>query len=231
MFQISVVKNGRLLSKAQYLRHRVFFGGRGKDADRFDRFCDHLVAVDRKSQKAVGTYRLLLGSTAKKNLGFYSESEFDLSNIKKNCNGELLEMGRACVDSAYRKYPVINLMWASLLDYFKEKEVSFVLGCASINTPTSDKVGAILKFFRNNCSGPEKFSVAPLKGKEYPCSDGAKLSDREIIKSIPSLVRGYLKMGAYVCGGPVWDKEFNTADFFMLLDIKKINKAYQQKFR
>ena len=97
-FQIQFVKEGKLLKDAQSLRSRVFFAGLKEDEDRFDKYCDHIVALDTINNSVVGTYRLLLGSVAKKIGGFYSETEFDLKNLKKNCNGEILEMGRACVD-------------------------------------------------------------------------------------------------------------------------------------
>jgi len=231
MFKVDFVDDGRLLEQAQYLRNRVFFGKDGKDTDDFDKFCRHLMAIETTTGKVVGTYRVLHGEIAQKNAGFYSESEFDLKNIKENCSGRLLEMGRACVDSGYRVHPVINLMWGRLLDYYSEENIDYVFGCASISDPSAEKIGAVLKFFRKKYFAPEKFRVSPLPGKEYPYDKEGALKDTEILKAIPSLVKGYLRMGAYVCSEPVWDRQFNTADFFMLLDTKKIDPKYSKKFR
>jgi putative hemolysin len=231
MFKALFVQDGRLLEKAQLLRQRVFFGSKGKDKDKFDRFCRHLVVIDKSTQDVVGTYRLLLGSVAFKNSGFYSEGEFDLRNIKTNCRGKLLEIGRACVDGSYRKYPVINLMWAKIISYIKQHNVRYVFGCASINNPSPRKIGALFKFFKKKCFAPAKLRVYPLRQKRYIYAKaGFKLKEKEVLKLMPSLVKGYLKMGAYVCSEPVWDKDFNTADFFMLLDTKKINSHYQRRF-
>jgi putative hemolysin len=231
MFKVSIVSGGKLLEKAQVLRYKVFFSGKGKDQDRFDRFCRHLVAVDKKTGKAVGTYRLLLGSVASESLGFYSESEFDLKKIKQNCKGELLEMGRACVDSAYRRYPVIKLMWGELLAYFKENKVKYVFGCASIPNPSPRNIGILLGFFKKKCFAPAQFRARPLKHKKYPyIKASGKIKEREVLRSLPSLVKGYLKMGAYVSSEPVWDKEFNTADFFMLLDTARLNRSFKKRF-
>jgi putative hemolysin len=231
MFKVLLVGNGRLLEQAQALRNKVFFGRRGRDADSFDKFCRHLVVVEKKSGRVVGTYRLLGGSIARKQSGFYSEGEFDLGKIKKNCRGNLLEMGRACVDSAYRARPVINLLWGRLLDYYRQNKVRYVFGCASIPEPSRQKIGAVYRFFKKRHFAPEKFRVRPLKEKRYPYDKNGKLKEGEVLKLIPSLVKGYLRMGAYVCSEPVWDKEFNTADFFMLLDTKKINASYRKKFK
>lgn len=231
MFQVIFVRNSKFLEKAQALRNKVFFDKPGKDIDKFDKFCRHLVVVKKKTGDVAGTYRLLPGKIAKKTVGFYSESEFDLSNIRKNCRGNLLEMGRACVDNTYRAHPVINLMWKKLLDYYSKNKIRYVFGCASINEPSPDKIGALFKFFRKKYFAPPNFRVRPLKEKRYPYATRAKLKEADVLKFIPSLVKGYLRMGAYVCSEPVWDKDFNTADFFLLLDTRKINRVYSKRFK
>jgi putative hemolysin len=233
-FEVFLVSNNKLLAEAQSLRHKIFFGSNGKDKDKFDKYCIHLVVVDKNIRKAVGTYRLLLGSVAKKNLGFYSEGEFDLRNIKKNCKGEILEMGRACVDNFYRRFPIINLMWKEIISFIAKNKVKYVFGCASITDPSPEKIGKLLMYFKKRHFSPVKFKAYPLKGKGYPYiinNDYLKSDEeKEILKHIPSLVYGYLKMGAFVCSEPVWDKEFNTADFFMLLDTSKMDAFYKSKF-
>jgi len=233
-FKVFFVHDGKLLAEAQGLRHKVFFGSNGKDKDKFDKYCTHLVVVDKNTRKAVGVYRLLLGSVAKKNLGFYSEGEFDLCNIKKNCKGEILEMGRACVDESYRRFPIINLMWREIISFIAKNNVTYVFGCASINDPSPEKMGKLLTYFKKRHFSPIKFRVYPLEGKGYRYiinNDYLKTEEeKEILKHIPSLVYGYLRMGAFVCSEPVWDKEFNTADFFMLLDTSKMDAFYKSKF-
>ena len=44
----------------------------------------------------------------------------------------------------------------------------------------------------------------------------------EASPEIPGLMRGYLQLGAEVCGGPAFDLDFGTSDFFMVLDSAKI---------
>ena len=51
----------------------------GRDTDRFDAICDHLIVEHRKTGAVVGTYRLQTGRVAATNLGYYSEREFDFS--------------------------------------------------------------------------------------------------------------------------------------------------------
>jgi len=46
----------------------------------------------------------------------------------------------------------------------------------------------------------------------------------------PPLIKGYLRVGAYLCGEPAWDADFNTADLMLLLSIKQMNQVYARHF-
>ncbi|MFC1514569.1 GNAT family N-acetyltransferase [Candidatus Omnitrophota bacterium] len=234
IFEVLIVRRGPLLEKAQLLRGEVFLGKGQKDHDQYDRSCEHVVVVDQGTGAVVGTYRLLLSSVAwkeKGDKGFYAETEFDLKNIRKNCRGELLEMGRACVDPDYRKYPVINFMWKAITTFVRERKVKFIFGCASIDQPDPEKVGKIYSFLKERVYSPPRLRVFPRKDKGFPCQkDPLMRSQREALRLMPSLVKGYLTVGAYICGEPVWDRDFNTADFFMMIDTAKMNTSFLEKF-
>lgn len=230
-FEVVFVKDRQLLEKVKYLRGQVFFGHHKKDEDEFDGFCDHLAVIDTADSNVIGTYRLLLGSVAKKHIGFYSETEFDLTNIKKNCKGELLEMSRACVLPSYRKYPIINLLWKELFSYFAEHNITYIFGCPSIEKPCPETIGKLFKFFKNKHFAPGEFTVYPLKEKIYNFTRNIEsYNQKEIVRILPSLMRGYLKMGAFICSEPAWDKKFGTADFFMMLNVKDTNLGYKKRF-
>jgi putative hemolysin len=47
---------------------------------------------------------------------------------------------------------------------------------------------------------------------------------------LPPLLKGYLQAGAYICGDPAWDPDFNTADFLVLLPMSKVNRRYARHF-
>jgi putative hemolysin len=231
-FEIIFADTQDLLDKIKYLRGRVFFGKEEKEQDEFDSYCHHLAVIDKEKNVMVGSYRLLLGSDARKHKGFYSESEFDITNIKQNCKGELLEMSRACVLNEYRRYPILKFMWNRILTFIAEKKVNYIFGCPSIENPSRDYVGKVFYLFKENCFAEEKFFVHPHKTKIYNFSEPPKGTDiQQIYRELPSLMKGYLKMGALVCSAPAWDEVFNTADFFMLLDVNTINKSYRRRFQ
>ena len=230
-FAIVFVKDEKLLDEVKYLRGRVFFGKNEKEEDEFDSYSHHLAVIDKEKNEIIGSYRLLLGSDSKAHSGFYSETEFDLTNIKKNCQGQVLEMSRACVLDSYRKFPIIKFMWKRIISFMMENEVKYIFGCPSIEILDAGYVGKMVSYFKANCFSGDDLRVYPLKEKacKYNLYTG-NLDTKEIISSLPSLIKGYLKMGALICSEPALDERFKTVDFFMMLDVEKMNISYRKKF-
>ncbi|UCC95718.1 MAG: GNAT family N-acetyltransferase [Candidatus Omnitrophota bacterium] len=229
-FQTLFMERGPLVEEAKALRRKIFFKDTGKDEDQFDEFCTHVIVIDKDTNGVVGTYRLLLGSIAKEKCGFYSETEFDLENIKQNCKGQVLEMGRACVRESYRQYPILNFMWKQIYSYIIKNKIQYLIGCASIENPSPHKIGRIIKFFQNNYFSPVAFRVFPLEGKRYRCLKAqGDFDPKKIGEELPSLVKSYLKAGAWVCGDPAWDKIFGVVDFFMMLDMNRMDSTFTKK--
>ncbi|RKY34207.1 MAG: hemolysin [Candidatus Omnitrophota bacterium] len=230
-FKVRLINGGEYLNSAQLLRGRIFLRQEKTEKDKFDKFCQHLVVIDKRINQVVGTYRLLLGSIAEKNIGFYSETEFDLGNIKRSCKGEVLEIGRACVHPDYRKYLIITLLWRGVLSYVEYNKVDFIFGCASIEDSHPLKIGKIFRFFKDNFFSPPRFRVFPLEDKRFSYIKYLdEYNKEEVLNMLTSLIRGYLSIGAFVCGEPAWDRVFDTVDFFMLLDVKRINNSFLRKF-
>jgi len=109
---VRIAENQLEIERALALRYDVFNLELGeglpesaatrKDRDEYDYFCEHLIVIDKANgDQIVGTYRILKRSVAEKNIGFYSENEFDISNIYK-LNDEAAEIGRSCVHPDYR---------------------------------------------------------------------------------------------------------------------------------
>jgi len=230
-FKVDFITEGPLLIKAQELRKKSLFGVEGLDQDIYDNYFRHLVISDIETENVVGTYRLLLGSVAAKHKGFFAETRFDLSNIKKNCQGEILEMSRACVDEEYRKYKVLNIMWKSIFHYMDQHQVRYILGTPRIEGVDPEKIGKIMKFFQKNCFSAPELRAYPAEGLRYAYPKYAgDYSDREIVRVLPSLIKGYLKMGAQVCSEPASQPDLDIVTVFMLLDMKNLNQEFRSRF-
>ncbi len=230
-FEIILIEGEKLPDEVKYLRGLVFFGKNAKEEDEFDNFSYHLAVLDREKNKIIGSYRLLLGSDAKRCGRFYSETEFDITNIKKNCKGQVLEMSRACVLEEYRRFPIIKFMWKKIISFMIEHEVKYIFGCPSLEGVNPDSIGKIVAYFKANCFSGDNFRAYPLKEKICKYNNYAgNLNLKEVLNDLPSLIKGYLKMGALICSEPAFDGHFKTVDFFMMLDVDKMNISYRKKF-
>ena len=240
-FEFKITRDRDEVREAQKLRFEVFnlemkkglesSYARGLDLDDFDPICDHLIVHEPNVKRVVGTYRLLLGSEARRHFGFYSEREFNLENIKK-LSGELLELGRSCAHKDYRDKAVIHLMWQAIADYVKNHRVRYLFGCASLPTVDPGEVSELFSLLKGRYYAPEELRVHPLPEKSLPQLDGnAAIRDPEsLFLRLPSLIKGYLRFGALVCGPPALDLEFGTTDFFLLLDVHQASAEYLGRF-
>jgi putative hemolysin len=240
-FEIKITRDPGEIHEAQKLRFEVFnlemkkglqeSYQRGLDVDRFDSICDHLIVRERNQRRVVGTYRLLLGSEARKHSGFYSEQEFNLENIKK-LDGELLELGRSCAHKDFRDRALIHLMWQTIAEYVKNHQVHYLFGCASFPTTNPGEVGQSIGLIKEKYYAPEKFRVEPVPGMRLTgLREDVEIADREeLFFRLPSLIKGYLRVGALLCGPPALDLEFGTTDLFLLLDVNRASDEYLRRF-
>jgi putative hemolysin len=218
---------------AQRLRYQVFAEEMGAtlhsprpglDVDEFDRFCDHLVVRDDSSGEIVGTYRMLPPGRARESGRLYSDSEFDLSALD-GLRGSLVETGRSCVHPDHRGGGVVSLVWAGIARYMLLSGHRYLAGCASV--PLDDGGGfaaGVWDLLRTKHLAPESQRVTPLNPWR---TEGVERPSRPVL---PPLIKGYVRLGAKVCGPPAHDPEFGVADFLVLLDLQNIDERYLKFF-
>jgi putative hemolysin len=219
--------------EAQRLRHRVFADDLGAvlhtpepglDIDRFDEFCDHLVVREDTTGEIVGTYRMLPPARARAAGGLYMESEFAIDEIAP-LRPSLVETGRSCVHPDHRDGAVVGLVWAGIARYMLLTGNRWLGGCASV--PLADG-GALAAStwdrVRMRNFSPEPYRVRPLRPWD---AAGPARPDRALM---PPLLRGYLRLGAWVCGPPAHDPDFDCADFMVLLGLDHMDDRYVRFF-
>jgi len=241
-FQVKIAETAEEVKGAQRLRFEVFnlemneglssSWETGLDQDQYDEHADHLIAIAKANNKIVGTYRMLRKSVANQNGGFYSEGEFDLSNLKK-LPVEILEMGRSCVHKDYRSGAVIHLLWAGIAKYLKMADAKYLFGCGSLHTHDVAEVSQIYSYLKSKYFAPEQFRVYPVEKCIVPGlrDDLPQDQCRDVLKKIPPLLKGYIRVGAVICGEPALDAEFGTTDFFILLSTDQISDRYQNHYK
>ena len=231
-YQIKIVRYpDPLLIKAKKLRQKSFFENSNKkiDSDKFDQFCDHLVVIDKSvaSDFVVGTYRLLLKEKKENYRRFYSESEFDITNLFKK-NISMLEAGRSCVDKNYRDGKIIKLLWRGLAFYIIQKKVDLIFGCASFPSSNYSEFSSQLSYLNHFHKPPHRYSTFPKEKlrANIDILSLKKINKDEEFRLLPPLVKAYIRAGAWVGKGAVVDKKFNTTDVLIILKSKNIIKKY-----
>src|SRR5262249_42004034 len=159
----------------------------------YDAYCDHLIVKDLARDQVVGTYRLLRGSQAKRHIGFYSENEFDLSNLKR-ASGEMLELGRSCIAATHRTFGTLNLLWSAIGNYAVQHNLSHRFGCASLHIAEAGEVQPVYSYLRANHFAPEKYRVYPLESCRMMISDEMceKVHSRAALRKLSPILKGYL---------------------------------------
>jgi L-ornithine Nalpha-acyltransferase len=205
---------------------------KGYDSDAYDAWCDHLIVRDLQLDRVVGTYRLLRQSQAERGIGFYSETEFDLTNLKR-LPGGLLELGRSCIAASHRSFAAINLMWNAIVQYAAMNRARYLFGCASLHCAEPAEVQPVYSYLRARHFAPDAYRVHPRIACRMPVRDEPLDDDatrRRAARAIPPIVRGYLRAGAVICGAPAYDAEFGTADVLALMQLEHLAARYKQHY-
>jgi putative hemolysin len=220
------------LEEAQRLRYRVFAqemgahlgdGRQSIDQDDFDMYCDHLLVRERDSGQVIGTYRILPPHRREQIGRLYSESEFDLTRLA-HLRSTLIEVGRSCVHPDHRTGAAILLLWAGLAQYMRKGQYRHLIGCASASLADGGMQAAALRDrLQAHLADPE-YRVFPHL--PFPHQHFARASSMEV----PPLIKGYLRLGAKICGEPAWDPDFNSADFLIWLSLDNLQPRYARHF-
>ena len=235
-----------LIEAAQRLRYDVFTSEPGftlkddghcggLDADRFDEHCDHLLVREDNSGDLVGCYRMLPPPGAIAAGGLYTATEFDVEGLDR-LRPSLVEMGRAVVREDHRNGGVVLLMWAGILAYLDRCGYDYVTGCVSVPVQGSEgevpgsEIRGVRDFVRRRHAAPAQYTVHPYRPVTV---DGRGLDeiDPPARVSVPPLMRGYLRLGAQVCGEPAHDPDFGVGDFPALLDKRQADIRYLRRLR
>ena len=230
---VGLAVSEREIHEAKKLRYRVFadeMGARlptktpGVDHDFYDPYCEHLVARDEQSGEIVGTYRILTPEAARRVGGYYTEDEFDLTRLL-HLRPYMVEIGRSCVHPDFRTGATITLLWSGLANFMMARKYRFLTGCASVSMADGGH-NAVALYDRL------KDHLAPTEYRVFPRNPLPLEPLRQDVKpEIPPLIKGYLRAGAWICGEPAWDPDFNTADLPILLPMDRVEGRYAKHFQ
>ena len=194
----------------------------GKDEDRFDRFCDHLVIYENTTDRPVGTYRLQTLEMARQKIGFYSATEFDFSRFPEKFQKDGVEIGRACIEKSHRNIKVLFLLWKGLMRYLEMKGKSFLFGCTSLAEQDFHEGWRVFDYLcTHGYVHPEVFLCAR---PDFACGEYPEMAQAFRKTGIPRLLRAYLNFGAKICSEPALDRAFGAIDFLTLLSMEDLDE-------
>ncbi|WP_367198781.1 GNAT family N-acetyltransferase [Amorphus sp. 3PC139-8] len=247
--EVRLARSAAEVRKAQNIRYRVFYEEMAaipdinvlatrRDMDSYDPICDHLLVLDheappkafrRKKPQIVGTYRLLRQEIADMNGGFYTAGEYDIQPmIDRHPNLKFLELGRSCVLKPYRNKRTVELLWHGAWSYVLMHGIDVMIGCASLEGTDPDRLATPLSFLYHNCLAPEEWRVNALPERHTEMNRIPKeaVDARAALHELPPLIKGYLRLGAFVGDGAVVDHQFNTTDVIIVLPVSGISSRY-----
>ncbi len=234
------------IDAAQALRYRVFYEALGaraavdaarrrRDFDRFDERCDHLLVLDHARgagpDAIVGTYRLIRRAAAARLGGFYSAGEFDIARLVAH-PGEILELGRSCVDSAYRQRPTMQLLWSGIAAYVFYYDIALMFGCASLAGTDPGRLAEPLSYLHHYRLAPPALRAQALAHRyvEMNRLPAAALDPARALAGLPPLIKGYLRLGGFVGDGAVIDADFNTVDVCIVVKTDLVSEKYSRHY-
>jgi L-ornithine Nalpha-acyltransferase len=239
---------------AQALRYDVFYREmaavpsalarhRGRDEDRYDAVCDHLLVFDtarapmaaarQQTEQVVGTYRVLRQDVAERRGGFYTQGEYDIQPlIEANPQLRFMELGRSCVRQPYRTKRTVELLWHALWGYARQHRIDVMIGCASFAGVDPAAHAMALSFLHHyRLAGPE-WRVRAHERHYQPMNLMPKdqIDAKAAIKALPPLIKAYLRLGAVIGDGAFIDRQFGTIDVFICLPVSLIDPRYFAHF-
>ncbi|MEP4770242.1 MAG: GNAT family N-acetyltransferase [Roseibium sp.] len=248
--EVRMARNFKEVKKAQRLRYDVFYEEMSaiadaptlatrRDADPFDAYCDHLLVIDHASLKRnrlgrlkpeiVGTYRVLRQEIADLHGGFYTAGEYDIQAlIDTNPGKRFMELGRSCVLKQYRNKKTVELLWHGIWSYVLRHKIDVMLGCASIEGTNPDMLADQLSFLHHNFRAPEEWRVRAVDSRyvEMNRLPSEEINPKDALRALPPLVKGYLRLGAFVGDGAVIDHQFGTTDILIVMPVSELNSRY-----
>lgn len=254
--EVRLARTAEEIDGAQELRYKTFYKEMGaeptpemarleRDFDKHDEACDHLLLLDhsRKNKNPViGTYRLIRREAAEKSGGFYSSSEYDISRLI-SYPGEILELGRSCIDSEYRTGPVMQLLWRGLGLYVARHNVALMFGCASLPGTDPNALKIPLSYLYHHHLAPPALRTKALPERHVDMKilpreafdpnaafEDLKLDPRGGNNSLPPLIKGYIRVGGFVGDGAVVDYQFNTTDICIIVKTDLMTRRYKKHY-
>ncbi len=233
-FQTRLARDAADVTAAQALRYRVFVQemgsdgagvdhARGLETDPFDAHFDHLLLIDTaRDDRVVGVYRLATLAQAQAAGRFYSDAEYDLAPLLAS-GRSLLELGRSCLDPAYRGGAGMFHLWSALADHIARARIEILFGTASFPGTDVARIAPALSLLHHAHLAPPELRVRARAFQSMDLIAPDAIDRRAAMLTVPALIKAYLRLGGVVGEGAFVDHAFNTIDVCLIMDTARLN--------
>lgn len=247
--EVRLARKKSEIRRAQRLRYKVFYEEMSaipnalailsrRDEDAYDAIFDHLLVIDHgdtnggrrwRRSKVVGTYRMLPQEVADCYDGFYTQGEYDIAPLlQAKPDYNFMELGRSCVLKPYRNKRTLELLWQGVWSYVRERGGDVMIGCASFPGTDPSAHALALSYLHHTSLAPEEWRVRAHDHRHIDMNmmPPEAVNVRAAMKALPPLIKGYLRVGAYVGDGAVIDHQFGTTDVFIIMPVEAMKSRY-----
>lgn len=230
-YEVRLANTDDEVFEAQQLRYRVMYAEKGghpdlekvrrqADVDEWDPVGHHIVVVDTRADNTpiLGTLRLVSNYRLHADQHFYTEQAFNLTGLR-NRYDSILELGRFCIADGARQGAILMLIWKYAMQFIVDNRIDVMMGCASFSgMNVSDHIDVLSYLYHHN--------LAPEPVRPEPIVEHVRIADimahdvdfESAAREVPTLLRGYLKLGARVSDAAIVDPVFNSTFICIYVD-------------
>lgn len=234
-YDVRMAESDAEIRAAQKLRYEVLFkesGGRitkemlniEREEDEWDEIAYHVVVVDKKNDhQVVGTIRLVSNEALSDTQLFYTEHAFNLDGLRTHYH-KSVELSRACVSPEGRGGAILMLLWKFTMQFIEQNNFDVLFGCASFHGTDYEQHIEILSYLHDKHLAHAELMPTPKEAvNSIAIKDViSKLGSGNDRGKVPTMLRGYLKVGARISDHAVIDPVFNTTFVVIYVDVKKM---------
>jgi putative hemolysin len=146
--------------------------------------------------------------------------------------GEILELGRSCVDASARNLPTMQLLWRGIATYVFHHQIALMFGCASLPGTDPDALAVPLSYLYYHHLAPPALRPRALAQRYVDMRrlPPSAIDPAKSLAELPPLIKGYLRLGGFVGDGAVIDQQFNTTDVSIVVKTDLITDKYYRHY-
>ncbi len=222
-YTVKLAETAEEIRQTQVLRAKIFFQhlskAQQKSAETRDYYAHHLIVIyhdKNDGDRVVGTLRLINSDYLPDSERFYSQEYYQFDELLK-ANQRCLELSRFCIEEKFRKGSILLLIWKSAMAYINHVKVDMMFGISSFPGQNPQEHAPVLSLLYRDYLAELDVMPKPVKDA-YPVKE---LLSENIAqeRQLPTLVRGYLKMGGKISDHYYVDPVFNTIFVFLYVEF------------